>query len=280
MKKWTKLELEGVKKLLEEGKTFAEIADVLGRSHNSVTSKLRKIGLKSSYNKTSDWTKKELRKAKIILSEGGSYLDISKELNKDHGLVDYYLRKRGYMSGYQSGKKKRKSKYESFNWVEIQNFYDKGASYSRLVKEKGLTPTAIKWGQDNGKLKTRTIKEGVRVYLDNNPRKSNEKDIKLYRLLCGFKFNVYDYPNNFNLSLIEEKGWYKAKNRGDNPNGISRDHMVSVSFGFKNGILPYYISHPVNCRLMAHNQNNKKNSECSIAFEELIKRVDEWDNKK
>ncbi len=104
--------------------------------------------------------------------------------------------------------------------------------------------------------------------------------------LCEFESHrclnlttTYDYPNNFNLSLIEDKGWYKPKNRGDNPNGISRDHMVSVSFAFKNGILPYYICHPANCRLMAHSQNNKKNSECSITFEELLKRIDKWDNK-
>lgn len=105
-------------------------------------------------------------------------------------------------------------------------------------------------------------------------------DIKeIYRLQTVFKFNLNDYPEEFDFSLIKECGWYKAKNHGDNLNGISRDHMFSVSEGFKQGIDPYYISHPANCKLMKHEDNFKKNKYCSITKEELFQKVNEWNEK-
>ncbi len=96
---------------------------------------------------------------------------------------------------------------------------------------------------------------------------------KMYRVLCQFKFNVYEYKDFFNLDLIKEHGWYKAKNRGDNLNGISRDHLYSIHQGFKNKINPYLVSHPANCELVQHFLNNRKNTNNFIFIEELIKRI-------
>lgn len=275
-KRWTQSEIDLAISMLSEGKNFLEISNFINRSHESVTKKLRKLGYQSSYNKTEEWSIEEIEIAKSILDNGGSYLDVSKQLNKKHQAVDHYLRKRGLTSGYSVYRGRVKSKYEDYDWREIQRFYDEEGTYSTLVSEMNLTPRAIKWGKDNGKLKLRSVKEGVAFSLKRKPRSSSTDGIEKYRQLCRFSFNVYDYPEHFNLNLLEEYGWYKAKNRGDNPEGVSRDHMVSVSYGYENGILPYYISHPANCRLMQHNQNNKKNSECSITFEELLKRIDSW----
>lgn len=100
-----------------------------------------------------------------------------------------------------------------------------------------------------------------------------------YRKACKFNFSLNAYPKEFNFQLIEEYGWYKAKNRGDNPNGVSRDHMYSISEGFKNNVDPYYISHPANCKLMIHSINNKKDRKSSVTLNELINRVKEWNNK-
>jgi len=97
-----------------------------------------------------------------------------------------------------------------------------------------------------------------------------------YRIECSFKFNVYDYPNHFDLDLLENFGWYKAKNRGDNPEGISRDHMLSVKYGFDNGVDPIIISHPANCMLMSQRQNASKNSKSGITLEELSERIYLW----
>lgn len=100
-----------------------------------------------------------------------------------------------------------------------------------------------------------------------------------YRLDCSFKFNIYKYPKEFDLGLIERFGWYKAKNRGDNCNGISRDHIVSVNYGYTHNIDPKIIRHPANCRLLRHRDNMIKGRQSSISFPSLLNRIRIWDAK-
>lgn len=113
-------------------------------------------------------------------------------------------------------------------------------------------------------------------YCSSNCRKLyRQKDMTkfgLYKQKCKFIFSLNDFPNEFNFELIEKYGWYKPKNRGDNLNGVSRDHMVSIRDGFNKNINPYYISHPANCELMVHNENISKNMKSSLSIEELIKK--------
>lgn len=100
---------------------------------------------------------------------------------------------------------------------------------------------------------------------------TNHKDLyKSDRTLFLFSFNVYHYPDLFDISLIEQYGWYSPGNRGPkNINGISRDHRVSVTDAIKNGYDPFYITHPLNCELMRHNENKSKYTKSSITYEEL-----------
>jgi hypothetical protein len=112
--------------------------------------------------------------------------------------------------------------------------------------------------------------------------KSKIKDdgsLKDYRRKCQFNFNLADYPNEYNFTLIEEYGWYKAKNHGDNLNGVSRDHIVSVRYGFDNNISPDIISHPANCQLMPHKENVRKNFRCEMTIEELQCKIKQWEEK-
>jgi hypothetical protein len=98
-----------------------------------------------------------------------------------------------------------------------------------------------------------------------------------YRLDCDFKFSLSNYPDKFDASLIKQYGWYNPSNsKKPNLNGISRDHMVSVRFGFDNGIPADIISHPANCQLLRHCDNQHKSSQCSISIDELYRRIDEW----
>lgn len=101
----------------------------------------------------------------------------------------------------------------------------------------------------------------------------------VYRLMSKFQFSLNDYPNEFDFSIIKENGWYEASNRGNNINGVSRDHMFSVNEGFKQKIDPYFISHPANCKLLKQKDNFKKLDNCSITKEELILRVKKWNEK-
>jgi hypothetical protein len=97
---------------------------------------------------------------------------------------------------------------------------------------------------------------------------------RVYRESCSFKFNVFNYPDLFDLSLIEKYGIYSPKN-SKNPNlkGISRDHRISIKYGFENNIDPSIISHPLNCKLLIHTDNQKKNRGCSISVEKIIDEI-------
>lgn len=63
---------------------------------------------------------------------------------------------------------------------------------------------------------------------------------------------------------------------GNNLSGVSRDHMISIKYGYDNHIDPYLISHPANCKLLIHSENMKKNIKCSLTIDELITRVKNW----
>jgi hypothetical protein len=100
-----------------------------------------------------------------------------------------------------------------------------------------------------------------------------------YRADCAFRFNLKDFPKEFDFALIEKYGWYSAANRGNNLTGISRDHIVSVKYGFDNNIDPHIISHPANCRLVTHTENSSKNQKSLLTLEELLIKIKEWDKK-
>jgi hypothetical protein len=115
--------------------------------------------------------------------------------------------------------------------------------------------------------------------LSKYKKRTKKEGYSLYRHLCKFDFNLADYPTEFDFSLIEQYGWYKAKNRGDNSNGVSRDHMLSVRYAFDNNIDPKIVKHPANCQLLQHRKNSSKNTKCDISLNELLERISEWNRK-
>lgn len=104
----------------------------------------------------------------------------------------------------------------------------------------------------------------------------NKEPFLLYRQRCNFNFDVNHYPNKFDLTMISEYGWYSPSNKGNNLNGISKDHMLSVKEGYEQGIDANIINHPANCKLMVHRENQKKNQKSSITIEELLERIKTW----
>jgi len=97
-----------------------------------------------------------------------------------------------------------------------------------------------------------------------------------YKRECQFRFSLSDYPTKFDFSLIRKHGWYSAKNRGNNINGISRDHIISIRWGWEHGVDPKYISHPANCQLLLQRKNVSKGKKESISIDELKHRIDGW----
>ena len=110
------------------------------------------------------------------------------------------------------------------------------------------------------------------------------KDIKsIYYELCKFRFNVYVMPNMFDLHLLNQFGWYtcpgkKRSKYTKNVNGVSRDHLYSISIGMSNKIHHLILSHPMNCQLLQHKYNKRKHNVCAITLEELISRIQAFDN--
>ena len=113
----------------------------------------------------------------------------------------------------------------------------------------------------------------------NAPLRANRTAWQNYRADCQFRFGIKDYPTEFEFELIEQYGWYKPTNRGNNLTGVSRDHMVSCRYGFDNNLPAEHLRHPANCKLIIHNDNVSKHKNNSISYEELLERIKVWDEK-
>ena len=97
-----------------------------------------------------------------------------------------------------------------------------------------------------------------------------------YRIACQFNFNVYEYPAFFDLALINQHGWYAPTNKGNNLNGVSRDHRISIAEGFAKKIDPKIIAHPANCRLVLHKENQMKHAKSSLTIEALCEEISKF----
>jgi hypothetical protein len=107
------------------------------------------------------------------------------------------------------------------------------------------------------------------------------KDRDHYKLLCRFDFSIKEYSSWFAYAnkIIKEHGWYSPYNKKNNLTGCSRDHLYSISDGYKNNIDPKIISHPANCHIVTHTENQKKHKNSSITLEELMERIKLFDEK-
>jgi hypothetical protein len=169
-------------------------------------------------------------------------------------------------------------------WEEIQRHYNEGMSLRDLQKKFRISFKTFQKAKKLNLFVPRDLSSAMKITLMINPRnyshiRKNRSALKNYRADCTFKFNLSDYPDEFNFELIESYGWYKPKNRGDNINGVSRDHAVSVKYGFDNNLPAEHLAHPANCVLMRHGDNVSKYSKISMSYEELLKRIEAWDQK-
>lgn len=143
--------------------------------------------------------------------------------------------------------------------------------------------TEIEIGNKKCKGCNNLFKRSNKVFCSNECRiqfrRKDMTEFKIYKAETNFKFNLSDYTDMFDFSLIEKYGWYSPSNKKNNLGGVSRDHMLSVKEGFELGIDPKLLSHPANCKLMIHNENVSKNKKSSISLEDLIQRVKYFDEK-
>lgn len=109
-----------------------------------------------------------------------------------------------------------------------------------------------------------------------NKYKANKTIKNEYKRSCSFTFALNSFPDEFDFNLVEQFGWYKAKNHGNNLYGVSRDHIFSRDDGLKYLIDPYIISHPANCRLLQHDKNASKHNKSDITIDDLILKIHQW----
>jgi hypothetical protein len=110
-------------------------------------------------------------------------------------------------------------------------------------------------------------------------KRKNMSEFQKYKMDCLFNFNLSDYENEFDFDLVRKYGWYKPKNRGNNLEGVSRDHMYSIKDGFDNKVEQYLIAHPANCKLILQRENSSKYKKSSITLDELKNKIKEWNKK-
>ena len=182
---------------------------------------------------------------------------------------------------------KKCEKCDNFIPFEMRDgrFCSRSCSNKRTVTEEMKRNLSLKLTKisRNCKYCGKRVEQKNRKFCSNfclkQDKRKHRSEFANYRSDCAFHFNVYDYPEEFDLALIETYGWYKAANRGNNLNGVSRDHIVSVRYGFDNNIDPSIIAHPANCQLLPHTENFKKFTDCHISVEELLERIDKWNKK-
>lgn len=117
------------------------------------------------------------------------------------------------------------------------------------------------------------------IHCKNNYMFKKKNIRQKYCVLSHFMFNLKNFSNEFNFNLIKQYGWYSASNKGNNKNGISRDHIYSVYDGMHNKINPLILAHPANCQLMNHNFNLLKSRKSNISLEDLLSKINDWDIK-
>ena len=67
---------------------------------------------------------------------------------------------------------------------------------------------------------------------------------------------------------------------GRSNNDLQVDHIVSKLDGFRNGVDPKIISHPINLRVIPASENRLKSSRSDMTIKELMRKIEEYDNSK
>lgn len=256
--KWTDEEIEKCISLIKEFKRVKPVALVLGRTEKAVNLKMNalKINVRGLYF--------PLQK-KICLNcdeeiKRASDFSVRKFCNKSCH-ASFYNKKRVLSKETKDKIRKKLKGGNNPNWKG-------GVSENNYIKKILGKGKCGGCGNYSVEIKNKSICEDCRV-----------EYYKFYRPSCEFDFDIKDYKDFFDLSIINKYGWYKPKNRGDNLGGVSKDHLYSVKDGFINKIPIWIIKHPANCRLILQSENAKKRTKSCITIEELINMIDEFDNK-
>lgn len=122
-------------------------------------------------------------------------------------------------------------------------------------------------------IKLKSTKDAINdFYRKSGSSVTDEKLV--YKKLCQFNFDPYTIPEISGYELLLERGIYHPV---DNPDGMCRDHIMSVEYGWRNKIDPKIISNVANCQYLTNLENVRKGSASWINLDQLLKRIDSFD---
>ncbi len=272
--KWTKESNLKLKELVKDGKYYSEIAILLGRTISSIKNRCKRLNIKRVYFDEAECKQCGTKFIKYIIdpkvfcnSSCSATYNNSKRIHTEET-------KQKISNALLNIKhdEVRKQKLRGEN----NGAWKGGVSFSikpKQQKKGGKQPKENYKTRKCRFCKVNEIQDKRKIICG----KCKEDYYKFYRPLCEFKFDINDFKNKFDFQLVEKFGWYSPANKGNNLNGVSRDHMYSVRDGFINKIDPEIIRHPANCKLMVHPENNKKKVLSSLTLEELLERIKNWD---
>lgn len=241
---WTKEKDKQLKKLIDDGLRINDIMKIMGKSFKSISSRMSRLSIK---------VKKRETKETIVCKNCGDKFECN------------IFENRVFCCHRCS------ASFNSKNRKHTEETKEKIRNKLKKINENKISIKKIK------KCKCCGIENPIKQKIICND--CREKYYKFYRPTAEFSFNINNFKNDFDFTLIEKYGWYSPSNKGNNLNGVSKDHMYSVKDGFINNIKSEIIRHPANCKLMVHTENNKKNVTSSITLDELLIRISEWDMK-
>ncbi len=158
--------------------------------------------------------------------------------------------------------------------ILIQKHLDDGLSPAEIKKIYSIEHSDFgMFIKSSLKMKLKSVKEAINNFRkQSNTAMTNEKLI--YKRNCKFEFSPYQYHNMNGYTLLLEFGIYHPTK---NPNGVCRDHIMSIEYGFRNNIPTEFISHPANCQFLLNIDNIKKGSSSWFNLEELQTHIDSFD---
>jgi len=267
--KWTKELDDKLAKLIHQGKRQNEVATILNLTIKSINNRCYRLKLKTIYHQ------------EYCCQQCGKFF------------IDFINIKRLFCS------KSCSNKFSNLNRVLSDESKEKiknsllGRKHSSVRIEKISGKNNPNWVdgrsvESNNRLKDKVDNKRKCKYCKEYKIDKKNKAIcedckvsyyKFYRPACEFKFDIVFYKNEFIFDLVEKHGWYSPSNKGNNLNGVSKDHLYSVRDGFINKVESEIISHPANCQLLQHKDNNLKKTNSLITLEELKEKIKDWDLK-
>lgn len=268
MKKWDTQEINKIIELAKNNVSCSEIAKIIGRTKKSVQLKFQRLKI-------------SLAKESKVYNNCKNCNNIFESLKGEHKV---------FCS--QSCAASFNNKVRKINYSETKKAYCKKCNKEFFINKRASLKNAVCEDCKKTRKEIYDKENIIRKIKYCKVCKINEvigfkiicesckiKYYKFYRAECEFKFPLNMFPEEFDIKLIKEIGWYSPTNKNNNLKGVSRDHVFSVKDGFLIGINPIILRHPANCKLVPHIENQSKGIKSQISLKKLLKKIELFEKK-